>query len=447
VNKKVVRKKNFSKAHLLSAVAGFGGALVLGMPAHASGFGLRESSADSLGNAFTGSEAKAYDASTVWNNPAGMALLDNDEIDGAISLIAPSAHFTGSATNAQTGGNVSGSNGGNAVAPAASGASFGVMTLGPNWRLGFSVTSPFGERTNYTGDFVGRYQGLASSITDINFGLALSYKVNDHLSIGGGPNFDYFQARLTEAVNVPVLSAATGQDPTGQIRGTNLGVGYNLGILYQFDDATRIGLDYHSRIRHNISGGQYVSIPGSYSAVPAVVGLLSQANTKATTSITLPDSAGLGIYHQINPQWAVMGSVEWTEWSLLKTINITAQNGSGNTTIQENWRNTWFAGVGTNYQLTDKIMLQGGFAYDESPVTDANRTVRIPDADHYDLGFGAQYQLLPNTKLELAYGHVFTPGGSIHGSAAASALTPAGSIDGEYSASDNSVTAGMNMIF
>ena len=238
-----------SRARVLVVITGFGGSLVMALPAHASGFGLRESSADSLGNAFTGSEAKAYDASTVWNNPAGMALLDNDEIDGAISLIAPSAHFTGSATNAQTGGNVSGSNGGNAVAPAASGASFGVMTLGPNWRLGFSVTSPFGERTNYTGDFVGRYQGLASSITDINFGLALSYKVNDHLSIGGGPNFDYFQARLTEAVNVPVLSAATGQDPTGQIRGTNLGVGYNLGILYQFDDATRIGDQPGAEIR------------------------------------------------------------------------------------------------------------------------------------------------------------------------------------------------------
>ena len=437
-----------TRAHLLAAVAGFSGALALGGAAHASGFGLREGSADWWGNAFAGSQAKAYDASTVWSNPAGMALLNNDEIDGAISLIAPSAQFSGSATNAQTGGNVSGTEGGNAVAPAASGATFGVLTLGPDWRLGFSVTSPFGERTNYPTDFVGRYQGLSSSITDINFGLALSYKVNDHLSIGGGPNFDYFQARLTEAVNVPVLSSATGQDPFGEIRGTNLGVGYNLGVLYQIDDATRIGFDYHSRIRHNITGGQYVSIPSIYSTIsPAIVGLLSAANTRATTSITLPDSAGLAIYRQVTPRFALLGSVEWTDWSLLKTINITADNGSGNTTIQENWHNTWFIGIGSNYQVTDKLMLQSGFAYDQSPVTDENRTVRIPDADHYDVGFGVQYQLLPNTKLELAYGHVFTPGGSINNSAASSALTPSGTITGNYTASDNSVTAGVNMIF
>ena len=442
-----MKRTGAMRAQLLAAVAGFSGALAVAGAAHASGFGLREGSADWWGNAFAGSEAKAYDASTVWSNPAGMALLDNDEIDGAISLIAPDARFSGSATNAQTGGTVGGSQGGNAVAPAAAGATFGVMTLGPDWRLGFSVTAPFGERTNYPSDFVGRYQGLASSITDINLGLALSYKVNDHLSIGGGPNFDYFQARLTEAVNVPVLSSLTGQDPTGELRGTSLGVGYNVGILYQFDDATRIGFDYHSRIRHNITGGQYVSIPASYSVVPGVVGLLNAANTRATTSITLPDSAGIAFYHQVTPQFALLGSVEWTDWSLLKTLNITASNGSGNTTLQENWHNTWFAGIGSNYQLTSKLMLQSGFGYDQSPVTDANRTVRIPDADHYDLGFGVQYQLLPSTKLELAYGHVFTPGGTIHNSAAASPLTPSGTITGDYTASDNSVTAGLNMIF
>jgi long-chain fatty acid transport protein len=441
-------KTSAFKAYLLTAAAGFSGALALGLPAHASGFGLRETSADALGNAFTGGQAKAYDASTVWSNPAGMALLNNDELDGAVSLIAPKAEFTGSATNAQTGGNVSGSQGGNAVAPAASGATFGVLTLGPDWRLGFSITAPFGERTSYPEDFVGRYQSLSSSITDINFGLALSYKINNHLSIGGGPDFDYFQARLTEAVNVPVLSTLTGQDPVGEVRGTSLGVGYTLGALYQFDDATRVGIDYRSRIRHNITGGQFISIPSIYSSIsPPIVGLLNGVNSQATTSITLPDIASIGVYHQITPQWAIMGTLEWTDWSLLQHINITPTNGSGGTVLEENWHNTWFVGAGTNYQLTDKIMLQAGFAFDESPVTDENRTTRIPDVNHYDFGWGVQYQVLPSTKLELAYGHVFTPGGSINSTSPSSPLTPAGTITGSYSDSDNSVTAGVNMIF
>ncbi len=427
---------------------GLTGATCLSSAAFASGFALREGTADWLGNAFAGESAKAYDASTVWTNPAGMVRLDQDEIDGSVSYIAPSFNFTGSNTNPLTGGNVSGTTGGNAIAPAASGSLFGVWVLSPKFRLGFSVTSPYDERVSYPGDFVGRYQSLVSSITDINFGLALSYKVNDHLSIGGGPNVDYFDARLTQALNVPFLSAATGQDPLADIHGNDLGVGYNVGILYQFDDATRIGIDYRSRIRHNITGEEKITVPALYSLLsPETAAILAAANSGATTSITLPDDLDIGLYHQITEKWAVMGSVEWTDWSLFNALDVTPTNGAPGTTIGEDWRNTWYAGIGTNYQLLDKVMLQTGFAYDESPVTDSNRTTRVPDANHYDLGFGVQYQILPSTKLQLAYLHVFSPGGTINNTASNSPLTPSGTIIGNYDAADDSVTAGLTVKF
>lgn len=434
---------------LLTTAVALAGVLAMAPRAEASGFGLREGAADWMGNAFAGESAKAYDPSTAWTNPAGMALLNDNEFEGALSYIGPSTQFTGFATNPQTGGNVSGVQGGNAVAPAAAGASFGVLDLAPNWRLGFSVTAPFGERTAYPADFVGRYQSLVSSITDLNFGLALSYKVNDHFSIGGGPNFDYLSARLTQNVNVPFLSALTGQDPNAAISGNSLGVGYNIGALYQFDSDTRIGLDYRSRIRHDITGKQKVTVPSSYAAFsPAIASLLNAQNSAATTTVTLPDSVSLGIYHQITPRWAVMGNVEWTEWSLFNALSITPTNpGVAGTVIGENWHNTWFAGVGTNYRLLDNVMLQSGFGFDQSPVTDANRTTRVPDANHYDLGFGVQWQVLPSTNVQLAYLHVFVPNGSINSTASSSGLTPSGTILGSYADSDNSVTMGVVMKF
>jgi long-chain fatty acid transport protein len=436
------------KVHLITALLGFGSVLALGLPAHASSFGLREGWPDWWGTADAGNEAKGYDASTTWTNPAGMSLLDRHELSGGISFIAPSTVFSGTASNPQSGVNNTGVQGGNPVAPAASGAAFGVIKLSPDWRLGFSVTTPFAERVSYPEDFVGRYQSLVSSITDINVGIVASYKVNQHLSIGGGPNFDYLQARLTQNLNIPVLSALTGQNPVVNVQGNSLGVGYNLGALYQFDDATRIGLDYHSRIRHNITGSQMISIPGIYSTYsPAAVALLGAADSGARTSITLPDSVGLGIYHELTPRWAIMGSVQWTEWSLFNALNITPTNDSGSTVITENWRNTWFVGIGTNYQLTDKLLLQCGVAYDESPVTTTNRTTRIPDADHYNIGFGLQYQLLPNAKFEFSYGHVFTRGGGINNSAPGPSIAPSGTIVGRYSDFANSVTAGLKMTF
>ena len=287
-----------------------------------------------------------------------------------------------------------------------------MLVLNPRWRIGFSVTAPFGQRIAYADDFYGRYQSLVTSVTDLNFAIAASYKVNDHLSIGGGPEFDYFNARLTQALNIPILSAATGQDPIAEIYGNNFGVGYNLGVLYKINDNTRIGLDYHSRIRHNIYGAQKISVPALYGELsPATAALLSSFNGSATTNVTLPDNVSLGIYEQLTPKLALLGTVEWTHWALFQSLVITVDQGRlPGTTINENWRNTWFAGVGANYQVNDKLMLQTGFAYDELPVTDSNRTPRIPDSSRYDLGFGAQYKIMPSTTLQFAYLHAFSPG-------------------------------------
>ncbi|HQT46043.1 MAG TPA: TonB-dependent receptor, partial [Acidocella sp.] len=179
----------------------------------------------------------------------------------------------------------------------------------------------------------------------------------------------------------------------------------------------------------------------------ATAALLAEANSGATTKITLPDSVGIGLYHQLTPALALMASVEWTNWSLFNNLDVHATNGSGDTIINEHWRNTWFAGVGANYRATDKLTLQTGFSYDQSPVDNANRTTRVPDADHYNLGFGVKYQVLPSTTLQLAYLHVFTPGGTINNSASAPGGLQAGVISGTYATSDNSVTAGVAVRF
>lgn len=409
--------------------------------AHASGFGLREGSADWLGNAFAGETAKAYDASTAYANPAGMALLDHSEFEADASYIAPSATFSGSNNNAVSGGSVSGVNGGNAIQPAASGATFGVWALNPDWRLGFGVTAPYGERASYPGDFVGRYQSLDSSITDINVALAASYKVNNHLSIGGGPTIDYFSARLTQANNAGTLSLLAG-DSTTDLSGDDVGVGYNLGILYKFNDNTRVGLDYRSRVQHEIDGSEHTTVPAAYASLsPATAAFLAAQNGSVKTSITLPDSVSLGLYHQINDQWAVMSDISWTHWALFNSLNVTPTSGNAlqsSESINENWRNTWFVGVGVNYQATEKWKLQFGVSYDQSPVTDSNRTTRVPDADHYNVGIGTSYAVTPQATVQVAYLHVFTPGGNINNSAS----TTAGTLTGSYDASDDSVTAG-----
>ena len=168
--------------------------------AQAAAFQLREGDPDWLANAFAGSAAKAYDAGTAWNNPAGMVLLGNDEIDSGLNYFDPGIRFSG---EGQVGGKpVPGYTGGDAAPGAVSAGTEAVWKYSPDLAFGMALEAPFGLRTAYPGNFVGRYQSLVSAIENFELALAAAYQVTPQFSIGGGPVLSYFRARLTQAINV-----------------------------------------------------------------------------------------------------------------------------------------------------------------------------------------------------------------------------------------------------
>jgi long-chain fatty acid transport protein len=430
--------------------------------AWASGFALHEQSAEGLGDAFAGQTAKAYDSSTVFYNPAGMARLDSNEVGASSAWIAPQAVFHG--TNSSVlGGNVVGATGENAIKAAAIGSVYSVWNANPDWKLGLAVTTPFGMRSDYKENWVGRYQALASDMTDIDFAVAASYRVDDHLSVGGGPRSDYIKARLSEAINFQPIGlqtaaaagaaagqyAAAGQallaaqsaalaanaqtwgDGLGKVEGDDFGYGYNLGALYEFNNETRVGLDYRSRVSHTLSGTVIYQTPSLLSAAgPAVAGQF--ANQNVTAKITLPDSLNFGFYHDVNSRLAIMSDIQWTHWSLFKELNVLGANGQAVSSTTEDWQNTWFLSLGDNYKLDDKWTLHSGIAFDETPVKTAYRTARIPDSNRYWLAVGASYSVTPAADVHLSYTHIFCDKASIN----ESANQLAGVLTGSY---DNSI--------
>jgi long-chain fatty acid transport protein len=395
-----------------------------------------------MANAFAGDTAKAYDASTVWSNPAGMTRLNQTEIDGSLNGIFPTINFSGANYVGGT-ATTPGSTGGNLIQSAATGGVYGVWSVTPDFKLGLAADAPFGQRVSNPADFVGRYQSIVSSITDLAFSLSAAYKFNDQWSIGGGPVVDTFDARLTQAINTGPYAALG--DPVADLHGSDVGVGYNLGVLFQPTQDLRFGVDYRSRIQHNISGTQSVYIPPAIGALaPPLAAALATQNTSANTKLTLPDSVTAGAYWQATPQLALLADLSWTDWSLLQSINIIPLSPyAAPSTIVEHWRNTVAVSIGANYRATDTILLQGGFGFDESPVTDSYRTSRIPDSNRYILGIGAQYDVLPNVTLQVAYAHIFFASAPVNTQASATS----GLLAGSYSDAANTASLGVKVRF
>ena len=234
------------------------------------------------------------------------------------------------------------------------------------------------------------------------------------MSVGGGPVIDVFEARLTQDI-------ATGYgDAFGDMHGTDTGIGFNLGAMYQFDDKTRVGLDYRSQITHSITGWQSITPSAAIYAIPTlgsyIAGQIASGSSSASTRVTLPDSFNIGITRDITPKLTLMAEAQWTDWSLLKTIVVNTGSATTSSSLNENWRDTYYVGVGADYKLTEKLTLKGGLGYDQSPVTFSNRTSRIPDGDRFIVGLGAGYAFTPAIRAEFGYAHLFVGSEGINNS-------------------------------
>jgi long-chain fatty acid transport protein len=411
--------------------------------ASAAGFQVRAGSPDWAANAFAGMAAKGYDASTTWSNPAAMTLLPNSELASGLNLLLPVTRFSGE--NLVGALPTPGSIGDNAATAAGVGSLAGVWSADQNLKFGFSLEAPFGQRLSYSSDFVGRYQSLVSSVTDIELGLVAAYRIDEHVSIGGGPIVDYFQARLTNAINTGPTAVLTG-DPIADVHAHNWSAGYHLGGLYEFNSGLRGGIDYRSRIREQLDGEQGIStLPLLATLNPATARQLAAGNTDVHTSVTLPDVLTLSGLWDVSSEWTALATVQWTHWSLLQQLSLIGANGQ-TTTLPLRLRSNWFGSIGANYRPGSMpgLMLQAGLGFDESAVTNSTRSPRLAARSNIILGLGFTYEILPDTSLQAAFLHDFGVGPnriSYSGSASAGALI------GSYNTSATLIGVGLNKRF
>ncbi|CCG09442.1 OmpP1/FadL family transporter [Pararhodospirillum photometricum] len=388
--------------------------------AQAAGFQLREQSSEGLGNAFAGSTAKAYNLSTIYYNPAGMTRLSGNQTAGSATWIAPVSKFSGSNTFAN-GRQTVGSQGDDAIEDAAVGATYLFWDAKPDLKFGLALTSPYGLRSNYEKDWVGRYHALESSITNINLSPSIAYRINDQLSIGGAIQLAYVDVTLSQALNLSSLGFADGRT---KVNGHDFGVGFDIGALYEFTPQTRVGVNWRSEMNYTLKGNAEYRVPAALAAAMATL-----RDTDAQADLTTPDTVSLGVYHEITPQWAVMSDIAWTNWSDFDDIRIKYTDGRPQSITEENWRDTWFFSVGTTYHLNQTHAFNFGVAYDQGAVYDKYRTARIPDSNRYWVSAGYTYDFGNGDNINLGYTHIFADAAKINETGS---VASAGTLRGEY---------------
>lgn len=412
--------------------------------ARAGGFALNEMSAAGVGNAHAGGAAAAEDIGTIFYNPAGLMRMSGRQFMVVGSAIDLSAKFQNNGSFTSSGA-LTGGNGGDAGSVAFVPALYYAMDLAPNMRFGIGLQTPFGLKTEYDGNWAGRYQALKSELKSININPTIAYKVNDQLSLGAGVSAQYIDVELSRAIDFGSICVGTfgvgacapsgflpqARDGSVTVEGDDWGFGFNLGALYTLNERTRFGIAYRSKITHKLTGDARFTRPAGLPAPLAASPTFS--DTGARASVDLPESLSVSGYMDIDPKWSVMGDVTWMRWSRFDELRINFDNGAPASVTPEEFRNTVRVAVAVNYRYNDQWKLRGGIAWDESPVRDEFRTPRIPDNDRTWLAFGAQFKPSRQGTWDFGYAHLFVKDSSIN-----KAEPPVGgTLVGDYDSSVN----------
>lgn len=387
------------------------GTIIASSHAFASAFAVREDDAEGLGTMFSGTASAADRPATVFDNPAGMTELHGNQIEAGGALIFPTINFHGNATSGL--GPIPGNTGNNGGRPAAAPNVYGVLDLSDRLKVGIAITSPFGLMVKNNAGWYGRYLGIDAAVLTSNANPSIAYKINDQLSVGGGLNFQWFQATLSQAVNQSVLGAADG---LARFKGDSWGFGWNVGALLKPLPGTQVGLTYRSKVTQKLHGDlDFTSIS------PVLAGAL--VSGPATLAVSLPASTTLGITQEVTPALSVSLNVQWTQWSTLQQVHIVSAS-APTSPIIEGFSDSWFTSIGASYRWSDAWTFRAGAGWDQSPVTNYYRTVALPDNDRYMLGGGIGYKFSEALSLDAAYAHYFASHASMNGSINSVAPSP-----------------------
>jgi len=398
-------------------------ALTLGAgSALGAGFQLNETSASGLGTAFAGGAAVAEDASTLWSNVAGISRIRENQVVGAIHLIRPSIKFTNENSTAATLpsvqplGSEDGDAGGLNVVPNL----YFSAPLGPQWSVGLGLNSPFGLVTEYSSDWMGRFQAIKSSIQTINVNPAVAWKPTPRVAVGFGANYQRIEAEFTNTVPPAAIG---GLSSTSAVEGDDDAWGWNLGVLWELDDNVRVGAHYRSSIDYHITG----TVKFSNAALAA-------ANGDITSDVKLPAILNLSYFAKLDDRWDLLFDAQWTQWSTIESLTFTRTSGAVLQSTPENFKDTWKVALGAHYRYNSAWTLRGGIAYDQSPVSDAYRTPRLPDSDRTWLAFGGQYRIDSNLTLDFGAAYVMAKKATIDISGSPPNSAVYGRLNGHYDA-------------
>lgn len=350
----------------------------------AAGFQSTTHSAAGVGRANAGEAVIADNAAVLGRNPAAMMYFDQPILSVGLNLVMPRTEVTDA--SASGAGQSSPMPDEDVTSVRLSPHLYYIHPFNRRLAVGAALYSNFATGTEFSSEFnlsgaplaplgpggafvpvsTGGLVGGKTDVTTVNLNLSVAGRVIESLSLGLGLDVLYGSGNFDRPFYVAGMDTGAGLE----FKGEGWSAGWDAGLMYEINDANRLGLSYHS--------GMEFTADGDGSAA---------GETFDETRLSLPARAEFSGFHQVADDWAVHYSVQWIGWSAFDKIEFGDQ-------IEEvyNWSNSMRYAVGTTYTIGPRWTWRAGLAYDETPVDKEFRTVSIPDSNRIWYSTGATWQ-------------------------------------------------------
>ena len=401
-------------------------ATILVPSAKAQGFSVYEHDACTMARGATGVAAPCAGGSAIFFNPAGiLGSTTRFNIEGNLTLIAPTGDYTDSASRVQTDLQKH-------TFPVPAG--YATYQISPRLAAGIGVYAPYGLTTDWPTTSPGRYLAYKTTIASIYVQPTIAWAVTKNFQVGGGPVYVHSSAQVHRRIDAsttgipgtPLTLASLGV-PTGTDFADALfdvsgnGWGFHVGAMFKPTDKFSIGLRYLSQVKINYTGtASFTAVPtgitlaaGNPFGVPAgtpLDAILSAAfdpdsllsNQSASTSITMPWQVVGGVAYKVLDNLTVLADWQHTNWSSFQTLALNLKL-APSIASAESYGNTDAFRVGLDWQATPTFAVRAGALRHNGASPDQSVTPLLPEGNRVEGTLGVGIKLLPQLRLDLGY--------------------------------------------
>lgn len=396
----------------------------------AQGFSVNEHSACAMGRAGATVASPCADGSAIFFNPAGVASAKTGRTTISVggTGIVPTGQFTNDATG---------------LTASLKDKVYPVPTLyitrGLTDRIsaGLGVYAPYGLTTEWPTNTPGRFLGYKSVIRAIYVQPTVAVRLGEMFKVGAGFDIDFFHVQLRQRVDLSTQTAAPGVTfgnlgfPVGtdfadvNLHGNAVGVGYNVGALFEPLEEVGLGVRFTSRQKVTVDNATAdirqvntgILLPpgnplGAPAGTPLDAILAAQfsgsgplQNQDASTAIRLPEQVVGGIMFKPIAPLKLLFDVSWTNWKVFDTLVITTAK-LPRSIIPENFGSTTAWRFGAEYEISPTTVIRGGYLFHDAAEPRGSVTPNLPEGKRAEFTAGLGAKLGGSLRGDLAYQYI-----------------------------------------